>query len=164
MVKDKADQVEDIQPTSLAEIKAKAQANRDGLPVPLPSGLVFRLRKPSISRLMQEGVFPNELVSSAIKLDANNLQPQTREEYLQYLQVIDTVVKRACVVPRVVDLVEGEAVPEDAITLDDVDENDRVAIFMYAQTGVRPLNKFRGEQQDGDAGSGVSKVPGETTQ
>ncbi len=154
MTKEKKPQA--LQATSISDIKAKIQANHEGIPVELPSGLVFRLKKPSIARLMQENVFPNELVSAAIKMDSQNFQAATREEYLQYLQVIDTVVKYSCVVPRIAE--SEEQLDDNSILAGDIDDMDRVAIFMYAQTGVAPQRKFRTEQQDTDAGPSLPAV------
>lgn len=145
--------------TEVSDVKAQILAKKAGTPIKLPSGLVFLLKKPSIARLMQLDVFPAELVSTAIKMDANNLQPTSRDEYLQYLKVIDTVVMHSCVQPKVVD---SEAdVPEDSIFIGDIDDMDRVFIFMHAQMGVDSQKSFRSEQQNSNDGSSVPKVPGE---
>jgi len=152
----KADQVP-LEPTSLKDIKAKIKANKDGEPIQLPSGLVFRLTKPSISRLMKESAFPSELVAAAIKLDSNDMKPASRDEYLQYLKVIDTVVMRSAVEPRIVE--KEEDVDDSSIAINDLDDSDRIAIYLFAQTGVKPLNSFRSEQPDKDSGLGMPKVP-----
>lgn len=145
-----------LQPTSLADIKAKIKAEKEGEPIQLPNGLVFRLTKPSISRLIKEGVFPSELVSSAIKLDSNKMEPANRDEYLQYLKVIDTVVVKAAVHPRIAP--EGEEVGDDAISITDLDDTNKIAIYMYAQTGVKPYHSFREEQGNPDPGSSLPPI------
>ena len=145
--------------TSVRDIKAKLQASKDGQPVELPSGLVFLLKKPSISRLLLQDVFPSELIAAAIKMDSQQeMKPANREEYLQYLKVIDTVVKFSCVQPRVVET--EEELDDDSILLSDVEDFDRVSIFMYAQMGVTPMGSFRSEQPDVQTGSSVSEIPG----
>ena len=126
---------------SIADIKKLLQKKRDGELVELPSGLVFRLKKPSISRLLEDNVFPNDLVATAIKMDSNTNEPADREEYLRSLKVIETIVVQAAVVPKVV--TEEDKVDEDSIYIKDLDDQDKVAIYLFVQTGVKQLNSFR---------------------
>lgn len=132
-----------LQEQSVAEIKKKLAARRDGELVKLPSGLVFKLKKPSISRLLEDDVFPQELVNIAIKMDSNINEPTTREDYLKSLEVIDTIVLRAAVSPRVVKT--EEEVDDKSVWIKDLDDQDKVAIYLYVQTGVKPLKSFRTE-------------------
>lgn len=125
----------------LDELKAKIQAKKDGELVELPSGLVLPLKKPSIARLLKADAFPQGLVAVAIKMDSNTNDPQTREEYLKSLDVINTIVSHAVVRPKVV--LNEDEVTEDSILVDDLEDNDRVAIYLYCQTGVKPLQSFR---------------------
>lgn len=145
------------QVTSLADIKAKIKAEKDGEPIQLPNGLVFKLTKPSISKLIKEGVFPSDLVSHAIKLDSNKMEPANKEEYLQYLKVIDTVVIKAATFPKIVP--DGTEPDEDSISINDLDDTNKIAIYMYAQTGVKPYQSFRSEQGNPDSGSSMPQVP-----
>lgn len=132
-----------LQEQSVADIKKQLQARREGELVKLPSGLVFKLKKPSISRLLEDDVFPQELVSIAIKMDSNTNEPKSREEYLKSLEVIDTIVLRAAVSPRVVK--SEDEVDDKSVWLKDLDDQDKVAIYLYVQTGVKPLKSFRTE-------------------
>ena len=129
------------QEQSTAEIKALLQKKRDGELVTLPSGLVFKLKKPSISRLLEDNVFPNDLVATAIKMDSNTNEPANREEYLRSLKVIETIVVQAAVVPKVV--TEEDKVDDESIYIKDLDDQDKVAIYLFVQTGVKQLNSFR---------------------
>lgn len=148
-----------VQATSLADIKATIKKRTEGEDVALPSGLVFKLKKPSISKLMQQDVFPSELVTAAINMDSNNIQPKTKQEYLQSLKVMDIVVEHAVVFPKVV--LKEEDVSEESIHISDVDDMDRVAIYLYAQTGAKPeLKSFRGNEADSNSGPTVPPVPG----
>lgn len=126
---------------SIADIKKLLQKKRDGELVELPSGLVFRLKKPSISRLLEDNVFPNDLVATAIKMDSNTNEPADREEYLRSLKVIETIVVQAAVVPKVV--TKEEEVNDESIYIKDLDDQDKVAIYLFVQTGVKQLNSFR---------------------
>lgn len=126
---------------SLADIKKSIQAKKDGELVELPSGLIFKLTKPSISRLLKDNVFPAELIATAIKMDSNTNQPTTKEDYLKSLKIIDEVVYRSTVFPKTARTVDE--MTEDSILIDDIDDQDRVAIYMYVQMGVKPLNSFR---------------------
>lgn len=131
------------QEQSVKDIKAALRAKKDGELVELPSGLVFRLAKPSISRLLKDNVFPQSLVATAIKMDSNTNQPVSREEYLQSLEVIDTIVHRAAVSPKVV--LSEKDVDDDSVLVEDLDDQDKVAIYLYVQTGVKPLESFRSQ-------------------
>jgi len=126
---------------SIADIKKLLQKKRDGELVELPSGLVFKLKKPSISRLLEDNVFPNDLVATAIKMDSNTNEPADREEYLRSLKVIETIVVQAAVVPKVV--TKEEEVNDESIYIKDLDDQDKVAIYLFVQTGVKQLNSFR---------------------
>ena len=150
-----------LEVTSIADIKSKIQASKEGEPIKLPSGNVFRLTKPTISKLLKQNVFPQELVSAAIKLDSDRFDPTTKEDYLQYLRLIDQIVYRACVSPKI--SLEEENVDENSVYIDDLDDTDKVAIYIYVQMGVKPFESFRGEQQNGDSGSGMPQVPKQET-
>jgi hypothetical protein len=144
------------QVTSLEDIKKDIKETKDGKMVRLPSGLVFRLTQPSISRMLKENAFPSELVTAAIQLDADKFEPKTREEYLRSLEVIDNVVQRACVHPKV--SLNEKDTKEDEVYISDISDSDRISIYLYAQTGVKPLVKFRKEQTDSNGGSSVPEV------
>lgn len=152
-----------LEQSSLAAIKSKIKEVKDGELVKLPiSHLVFRLTKPSISKLLKENVIPEELVVHAINLDSDKFEPTSRKQYLEALKVIDMVVQRACIFPKV--SMEKDNLADDEISINDIEDGDRMAIYLYAQTGVKPLIKFRKEPKDGDAGSGVQEVPRSQTE
>lgn len=130
-----------IKEQNISDIKKNLQEIKTGKLFVLPSGVTFRLTKPSISKLLKDNVFPSELVSTALKLDTNTNIPTDREEYLKSLKVIEEIILRAIVYPKVVRT--QEEVTEDSIALDDIDDTDRIAIYMYAQMGVKPLDSFR---------------------
>lgn len=141
MSKETPEKTAPLKEQSVKDIKAALQAKRDGELIELPSGLVFKLKKPSISRLLKDNVFPQGLVATAIKMDSNTNQPASREEYLQSLEVIDTIVTRAAVLPKVV--TKEEDLDENSVLVEDLDDQDKVAIYLYVQTGVKPLESFR---------------------
>ena len=153
---------EQLTQTPLSEVKKAMQAAKDGELVKLPiSGLVFRLKKPSISKLLRSDAIPSELVATAMKLDADQFEPKNKAEYVQSLDVIDEVVLRAAVEPVLVKT--QDEVNESSICIEDLDDGDKIAIFLFAQTGVKPLTNFRENEERGDAGSTVSTVPGKTS-
>lgn len=132
-----------VEPQSLEEIKKSIQLKVDGTNIKLPSGLVFRLTKPSISKLLKDDIFPAELISTAIKMDSNTNAPTTKDEYVKSLAIIDEIVIHSAVFPKVVKT--KEEVTKESIYVGDVDDQDKVAIFIYVQTGVKPLNSFRSQ-------------------
>ena len=129
---------------SLADIQKNLKAKKDGELVELPSGLVFRLTKPSISRLLKDDVFPAELIATAIKMDSNTNQPTSKDDYLKSLKIIDEVVYRATVFPKTART--QEEMTDESILIEDLDDQDRVAIYMFVQTGVKPLDSFRSKR------------------
>lgn len=150
--------------TDVKDIKAELKKVADGELIQLPvSKMVFRLGKPSISRLLKSDAIPAELVVAAIKLDSNNFEPKDKKEYLQSLAVIDKIVCQSGISPKIV-LTEAE-VDDSSIWIEDLDDQDRISIYLYAQTGVKPdLKSFRGDEPDGDAGPDLPKVPGNETE
>ena len=148
----------ELKPMSMADMKAKLKEQKEGKLIELPiSGLVVRVGKPTISSLLRKDVFPQELISKAIAMDAQKLEVTTRKDFLQSIDVMDTVAIHACISPKLVKT--QEEVNDDSIYIYDLDDADRFAIYAYAQTGVEPLRKLRDEQGSDDAGSTMSKVP-----
>lgn len=143
---------------SVAEIKAKLAETENGVITELPSGLAFRLRRPSISKLLRADVIPSELIAIAIEMDSDGkYKPKNKEEYLKTLEVINIIVSESCVSPKVI--YQGEA-KDDEIHVDDISDDDKIAIFLYAQMGVKPYKSFRGEQASKLSGPDLSSVPG----
>lgn len=141
MSKDNPETAPTLELPKFDDIKKSLQEKKDGVLIELPSGLVFKLTKPSISKLLKDDVFPAELIATAIAMDSNTNSVLTKEEYLKSLSVIDEVVFRATVFPKLVRT--PEEVTADTILISDLDDQDRVAIYMFAQTGVKTLNSFR---------------------
>lgn len=152
-----------LEQTSLADIKAKLKVKADGELIQLPvSEMVFRLGKPSISKLLKSDAIPADLVIAAIKLDSNSFEPANKKEYLNSLAVIDKIVCESGIAPKIV-MKESE-VDDSSIWIEDLDDQDRIAIYLFAQTGVKPeIKSFRGDKPDGDAGSDLPEVPGKIT-
>ncbi len=148
--------------TSIEDVKKRIAEDKAGKPVQLPSGLVFRLTRPTVSHLIRTDAIPSELMSAALSLDAGQVEPKTKEDYLRSMKVIDMVAMESCMEPKL-------SLPDDpkdgTINIADLSDDDRIAIYLYAQTGVEPaLKSFRDDANGKDAGSGVPTVPGSTAQ
>lgn len=155
---------EPLKEMSIKDIKAKIAETKNGELVKLRSGLVFRLGRPSIGKLLKDNIFPSELIAIAIKMDVNPgaYEPQSREEYLQAVDVIEKVAVEAALSPKIVK--NEDEVTDESIYVGDLDDLDLTGIYLYAQTGAKPLHSFREGGQDGDGGSGVQEVPGNQAQ
>lgn len=147
-----------LEQTSISDIKARLKKISDGKLIRLPvSGMVFRLGKPSISKLLKTDAIPADLVVEAIKLDTNRSEPKNKAEYLKTLQIIDRVVCEAGIAPKIV--MTQEEVDDNSIWIEDLDDQDRITIYLYAQSGVTPeIKSFREERTDRDAGSNMSEI------
>lgn len=148
----------ELKPMSAADIKAQINKSKEGTLIELPvSKMIFRVGKKSISNMLRDDLFPNELVASAIQMDTQNLKVESREDYLRSVDVMDSVVIYSSITPKVVKT-EAE-VDDDSIWIRDLDDYDRFAIYNFAQTGVEPLRKFRNGDDSEDDGPSLPKVP-----
>lgn len=130
--------------TPLADIKKLAEERKAGKAIKLPSGLVFKLRTASLTKLLMDDKLPTSLVSVALKPFNEGTQNKeiTKEEVKSNLQAMNFVVTLAVAEPTVV----LENPTEDQIHIDDIPEMDRLFIFNYAQNGVNELEKFPTQQ------------------
>jgi hypothetical protein len=140
------------QVTSLAEIRNKA-CQVVALPGWEP-GETFnaKLRRASLLSLVQSGSIPNQLLPIVYKIingegQYNPLTDSNPEEFTQFIEMLNAVCKAVLVEP----------------TYDEVSEYltdiQRSAIFIYAQQGLRSLERFRQRQdaivEAGGGGEGV---------
>lgn len=129
--------------TSIQEWRAKHGPQE----VELPSGCVAQLRRVHILELARSGEIPATLVtkieeaSSRGELDATKLLAGEKD-LAQYLDLIDKVVMKAFVVPRL-----GIEATDEQLALHEVDFTDRLFVFRWCNRGAEQLKPFRPEPE-----------------
>jgi hypothetical protein len=124
--------------TSIKEIRRYRQK---GETVTLPSGMVVRRRRVHLMDLMKQGGLPAPLNGLASDLINAGKRGLTEEDVVQYVDVVNLVVKAAVVEPPV-----GDEPSDTQLGVDELDMLDRLAIFNDSNVAMRPLRKFRPEQ------------------
>lgn len=125
---------ENLTVSSLSDFKSKSQS---GELVQLPSGLVARLRKPSLSRMLREGKIPMELAQSVMGMQNQPTGKMDLEKLKENLGVVDIWVAEAFIEPKVA--LEGE------LTVSDLSDEDYEFVSRYVQGEAQKLNSFRTE-------------------
>lgn len=125
-------------PTSVSELKQYTK----GALVELPSfgkeqPFVVRLRRPSLMAMAKSGKIPNPLLNAAGKLFAEGgsaLDADNTDMLSETYDLMRIICEASLVEPTM------EELDEAGIGLTD---DQMMAIFSYAQTGVRSLSSFR---------------------
>lgn len=132
------EQPENLQTSSAADIKAQAKKDQEGIILELPSGLKIRIRRPSLPKMLKEGVVPSDLVSAAIR-QVQGEKSMNLQQIQDSIRVMEVILRQAILEPRVV-----ESNPQDnEITIDDLSDDDRGFAFSYVQSGATDLRPFR---------------------
>lgn len=122
------------------DLGAWRESRQAGEQFTLPSGLVMRLRRVSLMDLATQGEIPAPLVGLVESLLQRDSVELSLEEFGQYGRVTGLVAKAAAVDPPVADEADGEHLGVDELPM-----ADRIAIFNWANGGVRSLRPFRPE-------------------
>lgn len=145
---------------------------KEGFMVTLPSGNAARLRRTlDLITLMKVGKIPNPLmaiVNDMITGKRKTITPKDLPEgqMIELLKLVDQCIPGIFLEPKVAtppkDLDPAEAAnwePEgdDTIALSDLEQNDRMFAFAFAQGGPRELSRFR--QGPDDDVEGLPDVP-----
>lgn len=128
----------ELQATSLETLKAYTQGQLVELP-PFAENQPFiaRLKRPSLLMLAKGGRIPNELLTSASQLFADNSRStKSADMVIQMNDVFETICEASFVSPTYTELKE--------ISIELTDEQ-KMFVFNYAQNGVRALASFRTE-------------------
>lgn len=116
-----------------------------------PSGQTCRLRPLDPEVLLKAGLLDKvtrlEGLADALVKQAEGAPPEkqhtpTRQELMDLLELLDLVVPMAVAEPKVYSSTDKEA-PEGAITVSDIDLDDRMAIVEESLRGIRALDAFR---------------------
>jgi hypothetical protein len=123
--------------SSLKDFKEHREKLVKGVMLKLPdSGLVVRVTRPSIEELILNDKVPKELVATAVKKAAGQLN---ENDLKRVIELRDFVVARAILEPRVV-LKDPK---ENEVLIDCFTQIDKDFIFTYTEKGDEMLKFFR---------------------
>ena len=125
--------------STVDEVREKTRAIREGELVELPSGLVFKISRPNLSTLIQEGKVPSSLLTQIVASGSKPQQKISESQLKDTTAMIDAIVVSAVKNPIIV---SGEA-KDNEISINDISDEDKTFIFQYVQTGVTELSNFR---------------------
>lgn len=95
-----------------------------------------KMRRPSLLALVRSGAVPNPLIAVAGELFSSGSQALEKASFGEVAEVIDIVARAALVEPSF------EQLEQEGVNLTD---EQLMAIFSYAQAGVRGLEPFRAQ-------------------
>lgn len=161
----------DAQGSAAAYLEAlKKKRESEVIPVPVPSGFTWMLRRPDIQGYILTGRMPQKLVEQFLQsaqkrgitpegIQAKDVSalaqtPVDKDEAVATLFFMRELVQEACVKPRITE----EPVGPDDIHPRKVDPEDFKFIFDWCLSysgvaGIDSLQKFRGERTRTTAGS-----------
>ena len=133
-----------LQVTNAADFRKRRDERNKVETIELPSGLVVELKRPSIDKLIRAGHIPADVAVSVQRLNGQDSKALKGEELKEYFEVIDLITEHSFVSPKIKkgELSDAEY-DEGFISIDDVEENDKVFIMTYVQSGNKDLSKFR---------------------
>ena len=113
----------------------------------LPSGFVFTVRRPNIKSYAVSGRLPENLLQKMIEAEKRGATAAvsddlSTDETVELLAFQALLVKKACVVPRIVD---DPQTPEE-IRFEDLDDDDFLYLSQWCNTGSvegENFDKFR---------------------
>lgn len=135
---------EELKVSSAQSFRAKRDARNKTEMVELPSGEVVELKRPAIDRLIREGHIPADVAVSVQRLQGQDSGTLKGKELKDYFEVIDLITIYSIVSPKVKkgELTDAEY-DEGFISINDIEENDKVFVMQYVQSGNKDLSKFR---------------------
>lgn len=135
---------EELRPTLGIEWR---KPRREGVLVPLPSGNVARIRPVALDVMIASGQIPDVLTPLAAKtlwteVEADQIG-NVAEMATGMADLFNVVCRAAFVEPRIVD----DPQAEDEIGIEDIDFQDKAAVFQLAIGPARQLELFRERQE-----------------
>jgi hypothetical protein len=132
---------------NLAEWRMSKRAELD-----LPSGLHVQVRKVKLIDLALSGKIPETLTKDMLKLAEGPVEVEP-SELPRLMQVFDAVVRAMLVEPGIVET--AAECDETHITVDELDYEDKVMMFQWANGGAEALRPFRADGGGDDLPAGA---------
>lgn len=128
----------EIKPTSASDWRKMSTL---GMVIELPSGKFARIRKPDLLVLVKAGKIPNALAGKVTEMIKTQKVDLSKFELDDVTDILNATAKAAFVEPQVT-----EKPNKDQIAPEDIDFDDRLFVFQYAQGGTKDLDFFRNQQ------------------
>lgn len=142
---------------SAIEFKQLREKRELGDIIKLPSGLSVRAKRPSITKAISSGLVPSGSITKMITLQKSGTQNMKPEDIKAVMDVQRAIAPLALVEPRIVEKPDYE---NKEIHIDDLDEEDLVAIWTYVNGGQAGIELFLKERQlNNDVGLDSEKIP-----
>jgi len=136
------------------------RAKTKGIELDLPSGSTCLVRRRSITSFLQRGTIPNglmPLVEQAIKSGVQPSEEELREMaskdsgmIAQMLDLMDACLVECVIEPKVSAVPEDdEDRDDDKLYTDEIDYEDKAAVFAFVTAGVKNLESFLQEPSNG---------------
>lgn len=142
-----------LKPTSLEELREANRKTQEGELVTLPSGLVLKIKRPSISKLLRDQKIPQSLVGAAIRM-TNGRDTSSASELAENIKLMESILAQA--------IVEPEGMTQEDI--ENLSDEDKGTCFLYIQQGVADLDSFRNKLARQTARPNLSKVSRDKTE
>lgn len=121
----------------------------EGVEVELPSGFKPRLRALGFRTALMSGMVPDFMTSTVVKAAVGEQGqlplPDSEDQMEQKLKFLDDVARAMFVSPRIVEK-PADALTDDEITIDDVDDTDKLYLLSLMGTPTALMQQFRREQ------------------
>lgn len=121
--------------SSAQQFLNQRKEREEGKVVTLPSGLLCRVKRPSIQKLLRDGHIPSDVAAGLA-----NQTPGQSADINDLLTIATAIAKEAFVDPQIVDEPDYA---KGQIAVTDLDENDLAFIVTFVQTGNEDIAKFR---------------------
>lgn len=147
---------EDVKTPENLQVTSANQWGRavtEGKAIPFPSGNVARVRRYNIMYLSKIGKIPNKLqaivqgfISDPAGADLSKVAGD-KDGIASMMELLDITCEMCFIEPKVKKLKKGETLAEDEISVEDVDLNDKLYLFDWAQGEVDDVEAFREKQE-----------------
>lgn len=120
----------------------------EGTIIELPSGLVVKVKRPSVPHMIRAGKLPASLAAAQFRVQTGGESSDKDVERIYQLQL--KIVELALIEPKVTATPDYD---QNEISIDDIEPGDCDAIYAWVNGGEEALAKFRNN------GEGVSATP-----
>ncbi|CAG0933640.1 hypothetical protein TFLX_03149 [Thermoflexales bacterium] len=117
------------------------KAWRSGEEYLLPGGLEVRLRRATLLDLVAQGKIPQTLTGPTEELINNGQFKIAR--YQEFAPVLDLLARACIVYPPI-----GDVPDDDHLSVAELGQDDKMAIYEWASQEVAPLRKFRAAETE----------------
>ena len=128
----------ELQISSASDFKKKADERNKVEVLTLPSGLIVKLKRPAISKLLKEKLIPAELLNSVYS--SASVGGETKPDIAKSIEFMDKMITLSLLEPLVKEAPDYDA---GEISIEDIAEDDKGAIFTFINEGGKGQNDLK---------------------